>query len=42
MGRGVINCAHCPEYACATLEGFLGFVPEARARLDGIRAALGA
>ncbi len=36
--RGVINCAHCADYACEKLEGFFGFAPDARAVLDGIRA----
>ena len=36
----VANCAHCPDYACEKLEAFFGFVPEARATLDGIRAEL--
>jgi hypothetical protein len=40
MARGVANCAHCPDYACEKLDGFLSFVPEARATLDGIRAGL--
>jgi hypothetical protein len=40
MERDVANCAHCADYACETLEGFFGFVPEARATLDGIRAGL--
>ena len=40
--RGVINCAHCADYACEQLEGFFGFVPEARVTLDGIRAGLAA
>jgi hypothetical protein len=40
MGRGVANCAHCADYGCEIIEGFLGFVPDARARLDGIRAGL--
>ena len=40
MERGVANCAHCADYACDTLEGFLGFVPDARATLDGVRAGL--
>jgi hypothetical protein len=38
--RDVANCAHCAEYACEKLAGFLGVVPEARATLDGIRAGL--
>jgi hypothetical protein len=36
-GRGVVNCAHCADYACETLEGFLGQVPEARETLEEIR-----
>jgi hypothetical protein len=40
MERGVANCAHCPDYACDKVERFFGFVPDARARLDGIRAGL--
>lgn len=40
LERGVLNCAHCDDYACEKLEGFLGFVPDARAVLDGIRAGL--
>lgn len=46
MARNVANCAHCDEYArpggCETLEGFLGFAPEARAVLEGIHAGLAA
>ena len=37
MGREVINCGHCPDYACGQLESFFGFVPGARAVLDEIR-----
>ena len=40
MVRGVVNCAHCADYACERLEGFFGLVPEARATLDGIRQSL--
>lgn len=40
MERGVLNCAHCADYACDRLAGFFGFVPEARTLLDGIRASL--
>lgn len=40
MGRGLADCAHCDEYACERLQGFFGFVPDARATLDGIRAGL--
>ena len=38
--RGVINCAHCSEYACERLEGFFGFAPDARVALDEIRRSL--
>jgi hypothetical protein len=37
--RGVANCAHCDDYACERLEGFFGFVPDARAVLDGVRGS---
>ncbi len=40
MARDVANCAHCDEYACQTLESFFGFVPSARATLEGVRASL--
>ena len=38
--RGVLNCAHCAEYACEELERFFGFVPVARTVLDGVRGSL--
>ncbi|MBN1287276.1 MAG: DUF3795 domain-containing protein [Anaerolineae bacterium] len=39
--RGVTNCAHCTEYeGCETLDGFLKFVPDARAILEQIRLSL--
>lgn len=40
MERGIANCAHCPEYVCEQLEGFFGFVPDARDMLDEIKAHL--
>lgn len=40
LERGIANCAHCAEYACDMLTGFFGFVPDARTRLDAIRAGL--
>ncbi len=42
MALNVANCAHCADYACEKLEGFFGFVPNARTTLDGIRATLAA
>jgi hypothetical protein len=38
--RAVANCAHCEEYACAKLAGFLEHAPEAHAVLEGIRRSL--
>ena len=38
--RGVVNCAYCDDYGCEKIEGFFGFVPDAKARLDGIRQCL--
>ena len=38
--KGVENCAHCDDYACEKLEGFLAEVDEARATLEEIRAGL--
>lgn len=40
LARGVINCAHCADFACEKLEGFFGFVPDARTVLDGIQSTL--
>lgn len=40
MGRGLANCAHCPDYACDRLEEFFGFVQPARGVLDEVRASL--
>jgi len=38
--RKVANCAYCADYPCEKLEGFFGFVPNARAVLDEIRSTL--
>ncbi len=40
VGRGLPNCAHCPEYACEKLAKLLAYIPDGKARLDAIRAAL--
>ena len=37
VAREVINCAHCADYVCETLESFFGLVPDALAVLEGIR-----
>jgi hypothetical protein len=38
--RGLANCAHCPDYGCEKISGLHKLMPEAKARLDEIRAAL--
>jgi hypothetical protein len=38
--RGVINCAHCSDYACNKLEGFFSHAPDARKMLDEVRRSL--
>jgi len=38
--RGVVNCAHCADYACEKMGVFFGIVPDARAVLDEIRRTL--
>lgn len=40
MALNVANCAHCADYGCDKIEGFFGFVPDARATLDRVRAGL--
>ena len=40
LERGVANCAHCADYACAKLEGFWAHAPEARQALDAIHQKL--
>ena len=37
--KGIVNCAHCDEYACEKLEEFFQMVPDAKKRLDQIRSA---
>ncbi len=37
--RGVANCGECADYAsCKTIAGFLQFIPDMKAVLDGIHA----
>jgi hypothetical protein len=40
LARGVVNCAHCPDYACEKLESFFGYVPGARAVMNEIKTSL--
>jgi hypothetical protein len=38
--KGFINCARCPDYGCEKISGLLKYIPDAKARLDEIRAGL--
>jgi hypothetical protein len=38
--KAVVNCAHCPDYACDKLIEFLKMVPDAKTTLDEIRSRL--
>lgn len=40
-GRGVETCAHCPDYGCPTLQGFIAFAPALKEKLEAIRKKLG-
>ena len=40
VAHSVANCAHCSDYGCQKLEGFLVNAPAARATLEGIRRGL--
>ncbi len=40
VGRGYANCAYCPDYGCEKISQMLAFMPDAKVRLDGIRAEL--
>ena len=39
--RGVATRAHCPDYGCATLQGFFAFAPVLKDKLETIRKGLG-
>lgn len=40
VGRKYENCAHCDEYPCEALSRFVAGIPEARSKLDEMRASL--
>ena len=42
LKNNMINCAHCEQYLCETLNQFIKTMPEARQRLDEIRKTLSA
>jgi hypothetical protein len=35
-----VTCAHCPDYACATLEQFFAFAPVLKEKLETVRKTL--
>jgi hypothetical protein len=39
-GRGLRNCAHCPDYECQKLQAMLAHTPEGEERLLAIRHLL--
>jgi len=39
--RKVQTCAHCPDYACETLNGFFAFAPALKDKLEAIRKQFG-
>jgi hypothetical protein len=41
IALNVENCAHCDSFGCEKVAFILNAVPEAKARLDAIRASLG-
>ncbi len=40
-GRKVATCAHCADYGCATVQGFMNFAPALKEKLEAIRKELG-
>jgi len=39
--RGVVTCAHCADYGCATLQQFFAFAPVLKEKLEAIRKEIG-
>jgi len=37
VGRGVVSCGHCADYACDKLENLFKLAPDARPVLDEVR-----
>jgi hypothetical protein len=40
VGRGLANYGECPDYGCEKINGLLKYIPDAKARLDGIHAKM--
>jgi hypothetical protein len=36
--HGVVNCGLCVDYPCETVKGVIDHLPDAKARLDGMKA----
>lgn len=39
--RGVVTCAHCADYGCATLQQFFAYAPVLKEKLEAVRKDLG-
>jgi len=39
--RGVVTCAHCPDYGCEILKQFFAFAPVLKEKLEAIRKEIG-
>jgi hypothetical protein len=39
--RGVVTCAHCDDYGCATVQQFFAFAPVLKEKLEAIRKEMG-
>ncbi len=40
QGKGILNCAHCEDYACEKVEGIFKMVPQAKEELEALRKTL--
>ena len=40
IDKQILNCAHCPEYACEKLAAFFALAPQAKENLDRISKEL--
>lgn len=39
--RGLVTCAHCPDYGCVILQQFFAFAPVLKEKLEAIRKDIG-
>ncbi len=40
LEKGILNCAHCEDYACEKVEGIFKMVPQAKEELEALRKTL--